>query len=517
VPDDIRSQLEQLRALARSQPLESAGLAEQHLARLKQCDDALLIAKTLSVLGYSRFQQGEHAVSLRHYKEALTLSSEKKDVAHFNLMIGANYANLGESEQAFEYYSEGLRLERELSNPSGLAFALHHVGSGCRERKDFARAELFLHEALELYLRLDDLAGEAMCLVTLGLGSNEQGNFAEALPRLTRALEVALQARDVRQEILAKLNLGWAHLHQGDFDRAETFFAETLEQATRMKGRHYQGWALGGLGQVLLARNDTRAALDYFEQALDLARELELVKGQLLAHQMLYQIYEMAGDFHSALEHYKAFHQAERSLLSERAERDMRMVAAQLEADVAKREAQQLSESNIRLKHHAAWLERVAREDALTGLYNRRYLEAVFREAFDSHTHLSLIVADIDHFKRINDTFSHSLGDAVLVRVATVLRENCRATDTVARFGGEEFVVVLPDTPLSVATEIAGRIRAAVVGSTWQDLHPDLAVTVSLGVAERHTLQSPEQLLSVADSRLYAAKRQGRNLVVDTD
>jgi diguanylate cyclase (GGDEF)-like protein len=519
VSDDSRSQLEQLKSRARSEPQRSATLAEQYLLDLRQRHDAAggaeaLEAEVLSVLGYSRFQQGEHALSLQHYKEALSLTSDKEAVANFSLMIGANYANLGDSEQAFEYYSEGLRLERERSNPSGLAFALHHVGSGCRERKDFARAELFLHEALELYLRLDDAAGEAMCRVTLGLVAHEQGNFIEALPYLTRALEVALRACDVRQELLAKLNLAWVYLQVGETENAESYFAQTQELAGRIAGRHYQGWALGGLAQVQLAKGNTAQAVAYFEQALRLAENLGIIKGKFLAHQALYQIYEAAGQFQKALEHYKAFHQAERSLVSERAERDMRMVAAQLEADVAKREAQQLSESNMRLKHHAAWLERVAREDPLTGLYNRRYLEVMFREAFDTCADLSFIVADIDHFKRINDTFSHSLGDAVLIKVATLMRENCRVTDTVARYGGEEFVVLLPDTSLVLAAEIAGRIRAAVEAFAWQELHPDLSVTVSLGVAERQTLSSPEQLLSLADSRLYTAKRQGRNRVV---
>jgi diguanylate cyclase (GGDEF)-like protein len=169
------------------------------------------------------------------------------------------------------------------------------------------------------------------------------------------------------------------------------------------------------------------------------------------------------------------------------------------------------------LQHQAAWLERLSREDPLTGLYNRRYIDAVFREAFTSCTNLSLIIADIDHFKRINDTFSHSLGDAVLCQIATIMRENCRSSDTVARYGGEEFVLVLPETSLALATDIAERIRCAVAEFAWANLHPALAVTVSLGVAERQSLKTPEELLTIADQRLYKAKHQGRNRVVNSE
>lgn len=511
---DIRSQLEQARFLARSHPLEGAYLAERVLLRARQDNDSTLIREALSVLGHNRFQQGEHAASLEHFKEALSLGDDH-DNADLRLMIGAAYANLGEVEEAFEYYAEGLRLVREGSHPTELAFALHHVGSGCRERKDFVRAELFVDEALEIYTRLSDVVGEAMCRVTLGLIAQEQGKFQEALPLLTKALDVALAAGDVRQEILARLNLAWVQFNLGNSHEAFLGFADTSARAEGIEGRHYLAWALGGLGQVHRAQGNSAEAVRYFEQALALALELNFLKGQHLAHEALYQTFESAGNLQKALEHYKVHHQVERVILSERAERDMQMVAARLEADVAKREVKQLSEFNQKLQHQTAWLERLSREDPLTGLYNRRYLDAVFSEAFSSCSALSLIVADIDNFKRVNDTFSHSLGDTVLSHIAALLRENCRATDTVARYGGEEFVVLLPDTKLELATDIAERVRLAVTEFNWASLQGGLAVTISLGVAERQALATPEQLLSLADSRLYEAKRQGRNRVVN--
>jgi tetratricopeptide (TPR) repeat protein len=333
---DVRSQLKQATLLVRSSPLEGARLAEVVLQQARQTRDVEMMREALRVLGHNRFQQGEHAVSLQHFKDALDLSAAfvpsagKKELADLNLMIGANYANLGESEQAFDYYSEGLRLEREISNPEGLAFALHHVGSGCRERRDFVRAEMFIREALEIYLRLNNSAGEAMCRVTLGLVAQEQGKFAEALPLLTQALAVAKQARDVRQEILARLNLAWVQLNLGEVVKSEQNFALTLEQANQIEGRHYRGWAVGGLGHVHRVRGDGLGAIRHFEESLALSLELNLLKGQLVAHEALYQTHESAGNFEKALEHYKAFHLAERSILSERAQRDMGMVAARL-------------------------------------------------------------------------------------------------------------------------------------------------------------------------------------------
>jgi diguanylate cyclase (GGDEF)-like protein len=175
---------------------------------------------------------------------------------------------------------------------------------------------------------------------------------------------------------------------------------------------------------------------------------------------------------------------------------------------------QALDAANDTLRKKNEELERVSVTDGLTGLYNRRRLmEALSDEARRSqrlkHT-FAVLMVDVDHFKKYNDSFGHLAGDGVLTRVAAMLREATREVDFVARYGGEEFLVMLPETGMPEALEIAERIRSRIA----EEPFPSRRMTVSIGVAEfpLHG-QTPEQVIAAADEALYEAKREGRDKV----
>lgn len=171
----------------------------------------------------------------------------------------------------------------------------------------------------------------------------------------------------------------------------------------------------------------------------------------------------------------------------------------------------------VRLREHADAFERQAREDALTGLSNRRWfdeqLSARFAEAVQHDRPLCLALVDIDHFKRINDQHSHAAGDAALRAVADSMRSQLRVEDCIARYGGEEFALLFVDTALEQARVLAERLRVAVEQCDCSAFAPGLLITVSIGVAERQGLGHHERLVSQADAQLYEAKRSGRNRV----
>jgi two-component system, cell cycle response regulator len=120
----------------------------------------------------------------------------------------------------------------------------------------------------------------------------------------------------------------------------------------------------------------------------------------------------------------------------------------------------------------------------------------------------------MDFFKEVNDRFSHAVGDAVLRRVASILLESSRSPDIVSRYGGEEFLLILPETDLEGALALAERVRAGVERYPWEGLAPGLSVTISIGVACLEEGGTPESLVATADLRLYQAKRVGRNRVL---
>jgi diguanylate cyclase len=168
-------------------------------------------------------------------------------------------------------------------------------------------------------------------------------------------------------------------------------------------------------------------------------------------------------------------------------------------------------------------LEAVQREaltDALTGIPNRKFfdgrLKEAVREAVKSKEPLSLLLCDIDHFKRFNDTYGHQIGDQVLKLVARTLSESVKGRDTPARIGGEEFSIILPRTSLEQAVIVANQIRGAIarrkiVDKSTQDNYGDL--TLSFGAAEYRANEPLTEVIRRADTALYHAKRTGRNRV----
>jgi diguanylate cyclase len=165
-------------------------------------------------------------------------------------------------------------------------------------------------------------------------------------------------------------------------------------------------------------------------------------------------------------------------------------------------------------------LRREAATDTLTGALNRRAFDTALGRAMSvarsSGSPLSLAMVDIDHFKQINDTYGHVVGDKVLAMVARLLRESVKGRDKVARYGGEEFALLLPDTPLPGAIAVAESVRATVEASRFRRTdtgEPIRQVTVSLGVARYREGESAEDFVYRCDLALYRSKKQGRNRV----
>lgn len=170
---------------------------------------------------------------------------------------------------------------------------------------------------------------------------------------------------------------------------------------------------------------------------------------------------------------------------------------------------------NRLLKRHSQIIQELVDTDQLTHVANRRGLDAHLQSEIDRagrmHRPLSVLMVDIDHFKKVNDRYGHPIGDLVLRQIADILRDSARSMDFVTRYGGEEFVMLLPESPLEMALNVAERIRQRVEGQSFGQIpHP---ITISLGVAQWREGEDAEQLLARVDKALYQSKQQGRNRV----
>ncbi|MEO1128797.1 MAG: diguanylate cyclase [Planctomycetota bacterium] len=175
-------------------------------------------------------------------------------------------------------------------------------------------------------------------------------------------------------------------------------------------------------------------------------------------------------------------------------------------------------QSAIRITRLLGLLEERAQIDGLTGLWNRHYfnkrLESEISETSRKGTPLSLVMCDLDHFKKLNDTFGHPAGDAVLQAFASTLQEELRAYDIPCRYGGEEFSIIFPGTSVEEAAAVCERIRKALEARIWRK-YPEMRATGSFGVTDHpsESGQDAHAWIEAADQALYAAKTSGRNRI----
>jgi diguanylate cyclase (GGDEF)-like protein len=280
--------------------------------------------------------------------------------------------------------------------------------------------------------------------------------------------------------------------------------------------------ALVALGRVDRAWRDARAAMERLGESVPQARSMILqeVASALHAAGRDDRAYEALAEsaelerlaFRELTELHRDFERAVVERTAARSEADtLATKNGELEATLVA-----LAEAHRELEELQAQLREQADRDWLTGLYNRRYLAGVLERVSGTPApdELSLAAVDLDHFKSVNDRFGHDVGDRVLARTAQLLSATVRASDVVARAGGEEFVVVMPHADAAEAAACADRLCAAIAAEPWHRLAVGLTITASIGVvtADGRTA-SVESLVQLADRRLYAAKRAGRNRV----
>lgn len=224
----------------------------------------------------------------------------------------------------------------------------------------------------------------------------------------------------------------------------------------------------------------------------------------------LHLMQQLAGQVTAAVADARAFEDLE----NYRQDLEKRVAERTAEFERANREKERLIAA---LRERSRALERETQEDPLTGIANRRHfsqrLDDEIRVALSVGQPLTLAVADLDHFKDINDRLGHAVGDEVLRESARLMRSLCRSTDLVARIGGEEFALILPGMARDAALPFCDALRQAVEAHDWRALHPDLEVTLSIGLSQWDGAGQTSDLLQDADTQLYRAKNAGRNRV----
>jgi diguanylate cyclase (GGDEF)-like protein len=485
----------------------------------------------LSGIGYVHMRRGEYARALQLHLQALQIHRDVGDeVGEANSLnhLGVVAGRVGEHATAMEYYQASLSLRESQGDPAAIGLSLMNLGVICGQLGEVERSLDYTVRALEV-LEGPDPSSAAGCLNNIGVAYRALGKYDLALEYLEQAA-ARLRAMGNVDEANCLCEIGCVHEAREDYGTALSCFQQSLELTRRLGSRLYEPEILMHLGH-LEERLGDRSGLPHLHEALELAEAQGAREHVYAAHQALADAYERIGDTARALEHHRAFYSVWREVFSTETSVRIQNVRVRAEVQQTQREAEILREKNEaltradeekarlleQLRVQAAELERQTREDALTGVFNRRHLDALLAAEWERAVRfgraLTVAMLDVDHFKQVNDRFSHAVGDEVLRTIARILRENTRGVDVVARYGGEEFCLILVETRLDEGAGLCDRLRGLIERYDWSAVRPGLAVTASLGAAALHEADDPAALLAAADVRLYGAKHAGRNRV----
>ncbi len=471
---------------------------------------------------------------------------------------GALRQSLGKIDEAVALYQQAVNLAdaegplwRRAELRSSLAYALFHARQLERALAINAVATTLARQAGDLYAQVNAANTDAILFTALGRDADElrssqlaielaqrsgsrrlvvlttanladfylkRGDYATALGLARRALPLAREEHDLASESVALANAGMALIGMGRFDEGKRMVRESLLLEERAGGLPMMATIQGEFGDALEKAHRLPEAWAAFVEHRRLSDEVFQQQ-----HQQAVLELQEGLDAESRRRELAALQTEtglkEAQLLGRALQQrlwQLGLVAGALLLAVVVLLLRRMRHSNARLHHSNAELKVVSERDPLTGLANRRHFQVVMQQTAAQSFEGSLLLVDLDHFKRINDTHGHATGDAVLVEIAKRLQAALREQDLTVRWGGEEFLVVVRSLPAEQVEALAERLLGAIGSQPVLHGKVTLRVTASIGFGTFPLLPAREPLpweraVDVIDTALYLAKAHGRN------
>ncbi len=457
----------------------------------------------------------ESALAALRVADSLGFAAEGAQACH---LAGLIHRNLGQPEEALSLLRRAAETAGKAGDTRMLVRALNEEGNALHELGDDAAAEARKLEALDLARSTGDNDGLADCANDLAVIAHANGRYDESRRYLEQSYAISSRTGDHRERVIGAVNLAGA-VAETEPARAQALYAEALDIALRARLPVEEEVVREAMAAGLAEGGDHARAYRELLQAYQLRRStLTAASTRRVADlRALYDAERRDAEI--------ALLQRDREIQRLRVERAQArqrwwagaFVVAVLFAGVLGVGYRMRTLSARSLAAAKTRVEELARTDVLTGLHNRRFAtERLHDEGLRTRrgqSRFAVVLADLDEFKRINDAFGHACGDEVLARFAQILQSTVRSLDVAARWGGEEFLLILPGTDRNGAVTAAEKIRARLEdwGFGWNG--EPVTLTATFGVAEC-TDGDVASCLRAADAALYEGKRAGRNTVV---
>jgi len=519
-------------------------------------------------LGNAHRVRGNHRAALDAFSQARRLYTnlgDRYEIGRCVRRLGDVHYFISDYDRSLQYYLAALEIFIDLSETGAHAKAPLHVGhlfttigNVLRKAEDLDEALAYYGRSLDQYHREGSDIGQRGALYNIANVLFDKGLLEDARYEFLQVLEQARGAGDSYLVSLALAALGGIELKQNRLADAETYTLEALELNRRLGRKQGVLANLIRLAEVSRRQELPARGLRLAEESARLAEELEDRSAQAEVAAEQANLYETLGDHRQALASLRKHQGLREEILTEKRVRQLdelrlrfEVSSREHEISILKREkafqrtmflvagtglllalallllvirssrlkariSREIAAKNEQLSLAYARVEELSRTDDLTGLANRRAMMERLRHEQQrsqrSGLPYGLLLADLDDFKQWNDRFGHGCGDALLIAVAGRLRAAVRQQDLVARWGGEEFLILLPETNVSGAEKVAEKVRTLIVADSFPCAEEPISLTVSVGVSRGGGV-SFDEALSLADKALYESKRGGKNRV----
>ncbi|MEN6409973.1 MAG: tetratricopeptide repeat-containing diguanylate cyclase [Anaerolineaceae bacterium] len=468
---------------------QSLGCFLKALSLLNGMDYPARLVDALNGISWAYFLMGDYASAKAHVEQAVQAAEQLQDVKRLYQSLntaGVVLSVTGEMGRAVQYLERNVESLKESGNNKNRCVAYNNLAMVLIEAKEYERAEEAGLMGLEVIQSEHLPISESCILDTLGQVYKCKGNLSKSIEYYKRAIDLYRSYEDLDLDFEPFLNLGEVLMLQGDLVEAE-------------KNLLY---------------------------ALDISKHLEVSRLEYSCYEKLAELYELLGDDKRSLMYYRQFHTVKEKIFNQQNIQRIADLISAHKVENALKDAEILRLKNTFLtqeieteKQRHAELEHLATTDPLTGLFNRRHFQTLgqyeFDHAKDNHSPLTVAILDVDHFKNVNDQHGHAIGDQVLIQLAAMMNATIRREDLGCRYGGDEFVLLLPQLNLENGMSIANRVRTAIEEIQFPIDEQAIHTTISVGVASMQAGDSTlDGLIKRADQALLKAKSAGRNLVI---
>ena len=496
------------------------------------------LADSLMNLSHYHFLFGKMNLAISQAERAMQLFQhlgQYQPQAELYGRLGAIYDLYHNRTSAIEYLVKGLEIAKQYQYELTEAKILLQIGNVYYGMNNFRQS---LHNALQaerVFRKYNNPIFIAFALIRVAESYAKMQQMDKAYQAIYQALEQSSETESMVVRAEGLYSLGMLHLMNHELPLARTHLLYAQRVAKKLNLRFLTTQVNLGLSEVLFHDHELKQALPLLKKCLKDAEAINIEQLIVQAHQKLVEVYESLHQYKLSLDHFKAYNEITNRIFDQQSQQKIQTVEVLYRTKAANREAELTRSKNLELEKEIVERKQIesklrksekryrslASFDPLTHLYNRRHFfnlaEIEFERAVRYHHPISLLMLDLDLFKSINDRYGHLIGDELLEFVATICKNNLRKIDIIGRYGGEEFVILLPETDEDVAIQFAVRIINTIANSSLPTDKGPINITASVGVCTRiDQCKQLDMMIDLADKALFYAKHAGRNQVVSS-